>query len=349
MYISAQLAAIGGVKESESVETAGINSDELLINPIFYKSLNSIERLLLVDHEILHLVFHHHTRFENSLLTNYCADLAINGILYRKYVGSEDPNIIIPTLWKIGVFPQKDNLPELMTTDWYIEVLKSREIYKYAYTPLYQGFGGRIGEGAALEEKLNGLEGGLGDLQKQVRKEFEYSKNRSFDKLVKDLAGCGTISSGYGQIERYGYNRRQPDSLIPYCGYGEGNVKIRKNNIILLLDYSSSCESLIPIFEKAVSQISKQFFNTDCYLFADYIHKSPNNVGSGTNYNDFDNFVSKYSYDMVWVFTDGYGSKCKLSHPNKWHWFLKGESISSTTIDFIPKDSHIHFLDHFVL
>lgn len=323
MYVDSYLKAIGGIQFSDSVNTAGVTQDGLFVNPTFYDSLDDFEKQFLITHEVLHLLFKHHSRFECNQSTNIATDLAINSILLDMFQCKPED---MPVLGKIMVYPAKFGLPDGKTTEWYINALKSNLM------PVPLNMLSHLNTGAKNLEDL--LDCSL--FQEEVQKELAPKQN--FLSLVKSLLGNTTAYSGYDKIEKWGFNRKW--SILPGERWSEGDTKIRKNNVVLFLDYSGSCIPLRPKFEQARSEIPKQYFNVNHFRFADRISADTNHIGSGTNFHGLPEVASRYQADMIWVFTDGYGTKLSIDCPNKWHWFLS----EFNTISYIPQGCNIHFL-----
>lgn len=340
MYLENQLNAIGGIKFSSKVPTAGINLEQgMLINPDFYGSLNQTEQMMLVEHELLHLILKHHTRFDHDYAANVAADLAINSMLQKRFCGDKDPSKIIPTLYSEGCFPSKMGLPENQTAEWYLQALKSNRYYYDL--PLDLGFGSKLDSKLGeLEDKSSGALAGNGGLDTEV-KEHKKKEKYSFDSYLQSLVGNKSYRSDFGYVERMGRSRRY-DTLLPQTVLSEGDVRIRKNKVLLFLDFSGSCQKMIGDFTHAADQISKRLFDVVKFKFADYVVPfNDGGYGGGTNFENLRHEAAKHQYDMVWVFTDGEGSFYQtMKDADKWYWFLDG----SCQIRNIPKGCKIAFL-----
>ena len=350
MYTAIQRKVLGDIIWTDKVPTAGITVEGMYINPAFWGTLNDIEKDLLIDHELHHLLLEHPKRFpEGTEEQNIGEDAAINDLLQKKYCGTQNPMSIIPTLYKGGVFPSKYNLPSNMTTEWYIEAMKQ-------YTTK-QEWGGVISAKIKLNKDAQeatdtikgGIMAGIDEYSEQIRILSKYNPKPTFVSLVRKLSGKKTAYDTFDFIEKFGYNRKYPTSLLPSEHLIEGQGKIRRNNVILFLDYSGSCQSMLPLFEKAAAQIPKNFFNIRTFLFADNVaeyKKGKMNIGSGTNYHTLPKVATENKCDMVWCFTDGCGTSMSIPSAtrSKWHWFL-----SENYLNYIPKGCNIHFLKHFVV
>lgn len=196
-----------------------------------------------------------------------------------------------------------------------------------------------------IETLANGIKAGNDPIGEAIRKEFKYNPQRPFTELMRDLVGKNTSHASYGMVERFGNWRHQ--NLLPTEVLGEGEIKVRKNRVVLYLDYSGSCTSLKPVFEKATAQIPRSYYNVETFLFADYVGRSEENIGGGTCFSNVTHHAKDQKYDMVWVFTDGEGNDCNIdqSHVKKWHWFLMPPNATMC----IPKGCNIHLLNHFVV
>lgn len=339
MYLENQLAAVGGVKFSNSVPTAGISEKELLINPGFFQTLNETEKRFLIEHELLHLILKHHSRFGGpSLHNNIGCDLAINSILQKRFCGDKDPSKVIPNLYDDGYFPSKCKFPEGQTADWYIEAIRSNPYLIQQKST----FGSSLNKNlSSLEDAVDGIFANDSGMDTQI-KEIKKKERYSFLSLVQSLVGNRSFRNDYGYVERFGRNRRF-DSLLPTSVLSEGDLRIRKNKILLFLDYSGSCRNMINDFNNASSQIPTKLFEIVKFKFADFVvpFSADDGYGGGTHYPNLIIEAKKHSYDMVWVFSDGEGYFSDvMKDPQKWHWFLDG----SQNLASIPKGCHIHFL-----
>lgn len=339
MYLENQLAAIGGYTFDKSVPTAAITTEKMLINPDFFGPLNEIEKKFVIDHEVMHLILKHHSRFDSSMATNIATDLAINSILQSRYCGNKNPKYIIPNLFLNGCFPSNYGLPEYKSADWYLAAISSHDYSSRLKQPT---FGGELSKNLVMRE---GDAVGLYAADASFNKELEriIKKERySFEELCKSLVGRASFHNDYGLVERFGRNRRY-SSLLPSECFGEDDIKISKNKVLLYLDFSGSCVSMLPDFLNAAEQIPKRLFNIVKYKFSTKVVPFDSDIGGGTAFDILASHAYNYhrKYDMVWVFTDGHGTSIQLKDEEKWHWFLS----TGGTMSYIPKKCNVHMLD----
>jgi hypothetical protein len=341
MYLENQLAAIGGIKFDNVVDTAGINLDGMHINPNFYATLNDTEKQFLIEHELLHLVLKHHERFDLNQQTNIAADLAINSMLQRRFCGDRDPAKIIPRMYETGCFPSKMGFPEDQTTDWYLGALEKEAPWDLPQLGFGSPLDPKLGELGELLD-LSGILAGDSSLDTQV-KDLKKREKYTFAHLVQSLVGNKSYRSDFGFVEKIGRNRRFK-SLLPSTVLGEGDLRVRKNKVLLFLDFSGSCRMMIGDFVNAANQIPKNLFEIVKFKFATVVVPfDSDNCGGGTSFEEVRKEVSRQkNYDMVWMFTDGESSFYRdIPNPEKWHWFLSGTCERTA----IHKLSKVHYLD----
>lgn len=352
MLLETYLCALGGYTFSKEVQTAGASKSNILVNPDFWELLNETERSFLIDHEVLHVVLNHHSRFEKEHhgIANVACDLAINSMLYEQYVGKKDPARIIPKLWEAGQFPQKYGMETLRGADFYLELLKqSMHMLPQALRGAIQRASSEQSGSKELEEKLE-ESGGFSldgtEIANQVKIELMRSK-QSFESLLKELYGNTSLHSGFVREERFCRARRGPTSslALPEMWSESGQAKIRKNKIGLFLDFSGSCSSMTGIFQAAAELIPKQFFVVDKYKFATKLAKFEENtfIGGGTNFGPIQGYEKMY--DQIWIFSDADGNMPCWSTPSKITWFLGGDCIRPENIH---KPASMYILSNFV-
>lgn len=361
MFIESALYAVGGIKFNDNIETARISNIGIEVNPDFWKVLNDVERDFLIEHELYHLIFEHLTHFKQiTQEINQAMDAAINSILQYKYVGDGEPDVVIPTLYRCGVFPSKYGLPELQTTIYYLEAFKSIQsnivnswiddiqLSKEEAEKLLEQIKQSIGE-----QSMPGR--GVGELSEVIRKHIERPAKTKFNDAIKEIAGNTTNYHGFGMVDRYQTNRNNIN-LIPYERLREGNIRARKQRLLVILDYSGSCKNMVELFEAAAASISPNFFDIRKFIFAsDAAEVSLGNndynsykIGGGTSFSKLVRYILDKGiiYDQAWIFTDGDGDN--ISDYNieysKWTWLLS--SYSRT--EYIPPKSKIRFLSEFV-
>lgn len=107
--------------DKDPIQTAAVGGDnDLYLRSTFWLALNDAERTGLLAHEVLHLVYRHHTRRNDrdGKIWNIAGDLRINSDL--KELGF--------TLPPQGLYPSTFGFPEDKTTDWYYDELMKNDV-----------------------------------------------------------------------------------------------------------------------------------------------------------------------------------------------------------------------------
>lgn len=226
--------------DNHSIQTAAVGgNNDLYLNHKFWTALTDEERTGLLAHEVMHLVYRHHTRRHdrNPEVWNIAGDLRINSDL--KELGFSLP--------KGGVFPGDFNLPEDKTTDWYYdELMKNAKIVKLkcgegsdpgkcggvldaSGDPEAESRSDQMVRGARQHaEKRGTIPGSLGALLEQFgRSKIDYSEVlwpfiQSFSKDDYSWAKC---------------NRRMISQGLYLPGMHSENL----GKIVVLVDGSGSC------------------------------------------------------------------------------------------------------------
>lgn len=365
MFLSAQLNAIGGYKFDNSVQTAGTDGKELLINETFWNGLNETEKQFLLDHEIMHITCNHHDRISQlpdlyslgGCPGNAAADLSINSVLYDQYVGDQDPTKIIPTLWHMGMFPQHYGYKCGLTMEAYYAIFQQNPSRRNELK--INGFGSNIKSSAgrefakralaAINEIIEGYSSGSQSFDQQ-HKEIAIFIKRSFATLMKDLIGNTSCMQKMQLEDRWGHNKRMPWSALPSERMTEVfKGTVRKNKIGLFLDFSGSCKKLAPVFTKLASMIPLKNFVVSYHKFADCCQKikHPNeealSIGGGTNFESIRPYT--IGMDQVWIFTDGCGMFLDIEEKHKnFVWFIDRKERN---IDFLPQHHRFEILSNY--
>lgn len=380
MYLKALKKAVGEIvfTDSSEVPTAQVEyaTKKISVDNTFWRNLNTTERDFIIDHELSHILLNHGKRFKegcDARNANIAADLAINDILLKKYGGKDK----IPTLYCLGYFPEKCGFPSNLTSEEYYSLLRETD-----NCPRRTLFGSDIfsdnlkkviGElEEAREKEFSGIEAGTGQLAKALRLELRTRKQK-FSEFVKDIAKGSAPCHTYDYFERWGVRERKDvvllrnSKVLPHAEcLMEEEKRVKKNRVLVFLDFSGSCEVLKPIFAEALISLPIRLFDVNAFLFADRICEvdtkvirrnkciSPStNIGFGTNFFLVEEEAKKHGYDLVFFFTDGHGCLMKNVPPKeqkKWHVFLKSESRNFRVCsESFPNGFNIHMLDSYLL
>lgn len=331
MFLATQFAAIGGINFTNDTQTADVSLSKLRVNPSFWEMLNDTEKNFVIDHEMMHLVLKHHSRFALGVdheVARIATDLAINSLLVEQYCGNLNPREVIPYIYAIAYFPEHFGFPKTQTTDFYIELIKKNPTWEEVASS-YKTFGGRLGKDNSLAESLcSEYKRDMTDFSAKVMHMIS-EENPKFSELMKELTGNSAPLNTFSKIERWTYNRRTPWSNLPAEVWSEGLTRVRKNRIGLFLDYSGSCSNMSRDFEKVAATIPARLFQITKFKFASRCAKfdSPDSIGDGTC---FDSIIEhEKDFDQIWVFSDGEGFISQVNYPKRWVWFLGGSFFTT--------------------
>ena len=326
---------------SDQTPTLGVyitDKVHLVINEKWFLEQSPLERIALLEHEILHLVMTHLTRFKpkHHEIWNIGCDMAIN-----QY---------IPNLPKCGVTHTAFKLPgEKEAEFYYKELIKKAKKVKV----MMPGSGG--GEGKEEESmqvpgakeiddhKIWDKSNANKDLSKAVVKS-------SIQNSIKSIKDIGNLPGGIQQelnkllkenlvnwkrelnrfinratIVKMSLTRKRPNRR--YALY-EGNKNIYKLKVLVGLDTSGSIDNeTLSMFFGQIERIRSMGLDIhiaecDCKLGNTYKYKKPPKSVSGrggTCFKPVFAFAKKNKPDVVIYLTDGYADKnWKNKTPTLW-------------------------------
>lgn len=113
--------------------SSDVNQYILKYNPDSLGSYELSEQIVIIIHEILHVVNMHHIRikYRNLARWNIATDLSINSYLKSKF-----SKRLLQTL----LLPEVFNLPQNMSADWYYESLQDKNIEAFVSHPQWDSY-----------------------------------------------------------------------------------------------------------------------------------------------------------------------------------------------------------------
>lgn len=342
-------------------------------NEEFWNTLTIQEKMFLLLHECYHVFLRHFVRFNTfDSITNIALDIADNHSILRHFNFTDDqlPYIRKNCCWCDNVIPGQVLLDSLSAEE-YLFILKQQPS-----PPQYTMF----------DDHSDMSEQDMENVFDQLKEDLKELFPDKDDKEIKDLLSSfktETEAAGQGlgedvvvaplkkrkqtwvqfakKLQQQLFSEREDSVWLPNKRLrhleSEGmfipSVKtedlINKINVVLLLDTSGSCISYIPHFLGFAKAIPSEFFNLHVYGFnTDYYKidlEDPIFKDGGTCFKKFQKIFDEVpGKKIAFVFTDGAGTPCTLEYPPLWNWFL---FLDDACLDYIPKDSHIFFLDHF--
>lgn len=370
LQITAQLKALTKIEETDKVPLAGVSlsggNPVLYINPSTWKELNETEKSFILDHEMLHLILNHHSRFngKSAKLSNIATDLAINSFLFTAYDKKHMPFLIK----EYGILDPEDskfNLEPLRSADYYYATVRSTVEPTYSWSgygdPMdkldEQGWGASLQDLEDQEESVEmqqarqaGL--GVGQLIDILKEELSFAlSRRRFSQFLLEVSGKKQLSMvGYDRIETWSAPSRRikhKKIRLPSDHFRVDTSKFKKNRILVFADVSGSCTAHSAWFTQALEAIPDRYFIKTIKYFDTQVHDQLRS-GGGTAFEPLVAYASEneHEWDQVFVLSDGEGTPMSnCPSPHKWIWFLTPDPV----LRFIPQQSQVWSLDQFVL
>lgn len=329
----------------------------LVINEEFFVSLTNLERIAILEHEILHLVMKHLTRFKpkHHQIWNAANDIAIN-----QYIAGLPKNGLTHTQFK---------LPEGKESEFYYKELikNAKKLSITVCSGEGEGNSGNDQEGSGNgdKSKKHGKEGNGGDKDKLATLDDHniWDKSNANKDLSREVVK-GVIKNSIKNIKDYGnlpgevqselnkilkedlvnwkrelnrfinrativkmaLTRKRPNRRYPCF---EGNKNTYKLKLLIGLDTSGSISDItLAEFFGQIERIKSLGFDIqvaecDCKLGKTYKYTKPPKAVSGRGGTDFRpvfQYAKKeYKPDIVVYLTDGYADKnFKEKTPTLW-------------------------------
>ena len=318
---------------------------ELIINEnFFFNTLNENERIAVLKHEVIHLVFKHLYRNdkyrENKYLYNLAADLVVN-----QYIGK----------WKLpeNAITLKSfhwvSLKEFQSLDYYYEELKKMDESKidlFVDSDCFNAhyFWDEIDSNSNFKYEIASY-----NLDKIIVDSFDKSsKNKSFGDLPRDIIqAINKIKSTFRtnvnwrrSLRLFAQNSthssiKLTNKRVSKRFYTRPGIKIKRSEKILVaIDTSGSIsQQEIEVFFSEIDKIYSLWAEVDILecdakvqAFYEYKGKIPDTV-CGRGGTDFDPVIqflneSKINYDGCIYLTDGYGPEPKIRPRKKMLWVV---------------------------
>lgn len=344
-------------------------------NPSFWNLLTVQEKLFLLLHECYHVFLYHFERFLTfDSVTNAALDVAVNHSLFRHFSFSEAdlPYLRVNGCWNDTVLPGQVLLDSLSAEEYLMILRMNQHNLQYATMDVHSAM-----TPGDIDELKRQLEGDIKELFpektdqeiKDLLSDFENETNTK-------IAGAGSFEGNpvteikknkktwqwfarklqkqlFGSREESVWlpNKRlrhlEKDGMhIPTMREEEVREKV---NVILLLDTSGSCTHYRSHFLGFAKALPREYFNVHVFGFTTSPYKvdlkHPRFKGGGTCFKFFQGvFDSIPGQKIAFVFTDGCGSECKLTHPHLWHWFMYADDWYTR---YIPNECKTYKLDDF--
>lgn len=321
---------------SKDIPTLGVyvtDKVHLVINEEFFVSMTTLERIAVLEHEILHLVMTHLTRFKPKYhkIWNIACDMAIN-----QY---------IPGLPKTAVTHQQFKLQGEKEAEFYY-----KELIKKAKKNSNGQGDGEEGEGQLAGNPDTIDDHGIWDKSNSNKDLSKAVVKGAIQQSIKNIKDYGNLP-GAVQVElnrllkedmvnwkrelnkfinqativRMATTRKRPNRR--YAQY-EGNKNIYRLKVLVGLDTSGSiCDDTLNLFFGQIERIKAmgldiQIAECDAAIGKTYKYKKPPKSVTGrggTCFKPVFTYAKKYKPDVVIYLTDGYADKnWKSRIPTMW-------------------------------
>lgn len=365
------------VWDSADVSTAAVTIQQgklvFFFNTTFWNTLTIQEQLFLIIHECFHVLLYHFVRFKTfSRVVNVALDLAVNHSIIRRFSFDEKdlPSIRSSGCWCDTVLPNETLLDTLSAEEYLFILQQKQEDVNYSCFDSHQGitqqdldelfsqikrtlkeqFPGTSDEEVdeIIKHSLEGLQPGIGTGHEEAATAIEKKSDpwKHFaKKLVKTHAQPKYHTSWLP--DRRTAHVMPPTMFLPSVWEEEQEDKIE---VVVLLDTSGSCAEYRKHFLGFAKALPATIFNVHLFGFNTSPYEidlaRPKFHGGGTSFHFFQQVFDdiKSERKLGFVFTDGAGTKCNLTHPDLWSWFLYYEN---STFSCIPPGCATYDLSKF--
>ena len=385
--VFSKLWSIGIPRFTTTTNTAAIrfnkegNCIDFVINPDFWNSITFYDKLFVICHECIHVLYNHEKRgtgIPNDLkqLANIAMDISDNHTLLSKF--EFDRNRLTNSenyCWIDTVFKNKPNIPIDMNFEYYYDLLLKNVInYKLL-----------VDDHSELEEIdddiIDKVINELNDDEKEELSDILEAEQKN----LKSIAGTDTNSLSkildsfvkvkqtrkWGTlIKKWNITNRKEQYFEQWTRTNRRFQSIMENEFFIptimekdddkkralvwfFLDTSGSCVSFGPRFFNAALSVPKNYFKLNLFCFDTKVY--PTNLKTkklygfgGTSFSCIEKYINdnakKYP-DYVFIITDGEGDYVYPKKPENWYWFLTTDN--SRCRRYIPEKSKTFLLSDF--
>lgn len=339
--IFSTLVDLGDIIFTDNVETAEINFNKKPIfkfNPSYWDSINDYEKLFVICHECLHVLFNHGYRIKGlskheSVIANIASDIVINTYLLDYYKFNR--NFLSGDYFYLDNAIKDIILEPNHNFEYYFNILKhNKEIIDYSKAIFKKRVNNNIPIYISAED-YNNIKNIAGkDFNIQNIKIKNNTKNLFISDIINEIL----------PKEENEYNWLKPISFInDFILPTHKLIENLKKKIYIFIDSSYSCINYQELFFNFANSIPKNKCQLFCYSFDTIIYdvnlEKNELIGGGeTRFDILSDFMKDKIYDYIFVFTDGKGSYLEVDKPLKWHWVLCGPNVVEF---FIPPKSKV--------
>lgn len=354
-----RLWASGRPQWAPHIPTARVEFDHygevvnFLINPSFWEKQTFNQKLFIICHECLHIIFNHGLRIANlpdPAKAGVALDLVVNHFAINILGFSRQEIDPLNEYWWLDkAFPQQE-VQDNRSFEYYLSLLPDND-----YSSLEEH---SLPDCQTLVQKLNRelnpseqqslqqWQVAAGEKPREEIVEIELTPKPKWELVFKKL-----LKKPENSPLEESWTRRDsrmaclsPSHLLPGWAINPDITDPPKITVWIFLDTSGSCRNLSARFFRIAGSLNPHKFETKLFCFNTKIYPTTLESkkiygGLGTSYQVIEKFLQAqlvYPRAVV-IITDGYGDRVKPQFPERWYWLM-----SSSFNLYLPSNSH-HF------
>lgn len=191
-----------------------------------------------------------------------------------------------------------------------------------------------------------------------IRENKPIQQKKRWESVIKRWCKR-TVMDSRNENKRWGFADRKFNQVQKHCQFHlPGDVRKAmdgngKNSVAMFLDVSGSCYSYKETFMAAAKTVPTKYFDLRLFAFDTRVTEVKKGqgiyAGGGTSFSPIPKAIEqaygKKHPDVVFLLTDGYGTRFHTNYPERYVWFL----TEWNTIDLIPPKSKIFYLADFIV
>ncbi len=334
------------LKTTADVKTACVsiyddNKILLQIDPTFWVTLESNQKIAILKHECLHIIFKHLFKYKssyNKMIYNMAADIVVNQFINQKDLPGE-PILLVNINTKYNLA-----LKYNATVEYYYENL----LESYTSNPSdYDEFLEYENNHDFIE--LEGLQSDMVEtiLDETIKTIFsQYPGNKpNYVNQILNIVNAKPIIKWQTVLKRYLQSSSKVklttsiNKISKRFNVAPGIKKFRKQKILIAIDISGSIndKDLTEFFTEIKSIWNQghtiEIIEVDTEIHKSWIYKGKNpdkiTEGGGTDFNDAITYANTSKPNIFMYFTDGHASKPKVKSYVPLIWCICSSGINT--------------------
>ncbi len=354
---------------------------EFLFNPDFWNSLTHYERLFVIGHECLHVVFNHGMRTKDATdadKTNKALDIVVNHMLVTSFGFERDKIKNSENLcWVDTIFAGLPNIrliPLTAAFEYYYKLMPETQRKTICVLDDHSKMSGdwsnivgKLNDSLTPQEKdaiKNILERHDTDQQggkgrgKWTFVNVEQTRKRKWETIIKQWS-LKYMRADLELKEQWVRSNRRlfglGGGLILPSEMEDDMMDKDRLPVFFFLDTSGSCWGLRNRLFSAAASLPKDKFVVRLFCCDEVIEETTLTAGKiygggGTKFSIIESHIQSIMKkegveypEAVFFITDGYGDRVMPEKPDRWYWFM----TPFNTDRFIPKGSKVYQLRDF--